>query len=154
MSAEPSGVKVVLRFSKNQIARYSIDIPGLKLTVWRSVIGKYLGKKYDYPMYVSWFLRISWVYAFSILGFLTAFQVLPFKTAFLSAWIWVVISRVAGYITTRMSRDRYSCSELVCAILSDIGMDMLIKRFGASTPDMLLDRIEFSLKGYKFVKEE
>lgn len=155
ISAETNGVVLVKRSYKNLVARLSVNLPEeFTEEKVREIFDEYLAEpgekvkyKYDWFLYFTWFFRMFPVYAIIISTFIAIVGLLSFKGAFLAAWLSIIFSRIAGFITSRLSKNRFACSELITVLAKRFGIDFLINKPEASTPGYIKNICLFSAQG-------
>ncbi len=123
ISAEAGGVVLKERsgftkqrgyvLARNQrIANYDPDF-------LRMIMNRYVGKKYDYALYIIWYLRISIVF-------------LPF--------VWFIFQPLRNWLKREESK-RFTCSELVAELLKRFHILTGISDPSNAAPDTVLQSI-------------
>jgi hypothetical protein len=135
LSAEASGIKIIKLdklkkdSEKIKIYRYN-NITNIHKKALKQIIKKYVNKKYDYSLYLNWFLKI-----------LTT--LLPFFKIF-TVWFDSKIKKNMA--------STYECSELTTLVWQDLGFSFGYKKPQYTTP---VD-VYFSISGcdnYDLIKE-
>jgi len=135
ISAEPSGVKLVLHSNLNKYRKFEkykcpFELNGKKLKEFYDICDKYLGKKYDFFLYIRWHLHISLAYVPFFLIVLPLFFAVSLKTTILIAGIYVIGGGLIDLILKILSKKTWHCNELTSTIYKKIGIN-----FGFETND-------------------
>jgi len=128
ISAEASGVQLVERkkalegAKKYIIARHKDMTQEKQDELFYDVFPKYIGKKYDYFLFILWFMRVSLV---------------------MQPLVWLALQPYYNWLKKQESRT-YGCSELVSEIMSEIGISFGIENHTNATPADILQVIRAS----------
>jgi len=134
ISSDIGGVKLrpTARLFK---AKKWVVLRNKRLTFWtfgdpvQAAAKKYIGRGYDYALYVIWIMRISLI---------------------LQPLIWLIGQPFRNWLK-REEAKRFTCSELVVQILKDLGITTGIDEPHNACPDNLLEAGRACVHDWEFV---
>jgi len=92
---------------------------------------KFIGRGYDYFLYVLWIMRLSLV---------------------LQPLVWLVLQPIRNWLK-REEAKRFGCSELVVQILKDLGVDTGIDEPHNAPPDNLLQAARACVHDWEWIAD-